>query len=323
MVYEQRAGTVGEGSGLGDRLMDHAHGPSAHGPSAAGAGRSRLLAVFLLSLAILVVEAIAGVVTGSLALLADAGHMLTDVAGIGLALLAVWFGGRPPTTARTFGHYRMEILAAVVNAVLLFGVGLAVLVEAARRLADPPEIASGPMLVVAIAGLAGNAASLWLLRHGQAQSLNLRGAYLEVLGDLLGSAAVVIAAVVVATAGFRAADPIASALIGLLILPRTWSLLRDAVDVLLEATPKGVDLDEVREHISTTPGVADVHDLHAWTITSGMNVLSAHVVLEEGAVGPAVLDRLGDCLAGHFDIEHCTFQLELPEHRSHERTVHR
>jgi len=318
VVYEQRAGTVGEGSGLGDRLMDHAHGPSA-----AGAGRSRLLAVFLLSLAILVVEAIAGVVTGSLALLADAGHMLTDVAGIGLALLAVWFGGRPPTTARTFGHYRMEILAAVVNAVLLFGVGLAVLVEAARRLADPPEIASGPMLVVAIAGLAGNAASLWLLRHGQAQSLNLRGAYLEVLGDLLGSAAVVIAAVVVATAGFRAADPIASALIGLLILPRTWSLLRDAVDVLLEATPKGVDLDEVREHISTTPGVADVHDLHAWTITSGMNVLSAHVVLQEGAVGPAVLDRLGDCLAGHFDIEHCTFQLELPEHRGHERTVHR
>ena len=333
MVYEQRAGTVGEGSGLGDRLMDHAHGPSAHGPSAHGpsahgpsaaeAGRSRLLAVFLLSLAILVVEAIAGVVTGSLALLADAGHMLTDVAGIGLALLAVWFGGRPPTTARTFGHYRMEILAAVVNAVLLFGVGLAVLVEAARRLADPPEIASGPMLVVAIAGLAGNAASLWLLRHGQARSLNLRGAYLEVLGDLLGSAAVVIAAVVVATAGFRAADPIASALIGLLILPRTWSLLRDAVDVLLEATPKGVDLDEVREHISTTPGVADVHDLHAWTITSGMNVLSAHVVLQEGAVGPAVLDRLGDCLAGHFDIEHCTFQLELPEHRGHERTVHR
>ena len=308
---------MGEGLGPGARLMGHAHGPSA-----AGAGRSRLLAVFFLSLAILVVEAVAGLATGSLALLADAGHMLTDVAGIGLALLAIWFAGRPPTAARTFGYYRLEILAAVVNSVLLFGVGLAVLVEAARRLADPPEIASGPMLVVAVVGLAGNAASLWLLRGGQARSLNLRGAYLEVFADLLGSAAVVVAAVVVATTGFRAADTIASALIGLLILPRTWSLLRDAVDVLLEATPKDVDLDEVRRHIATTPGVADVHDLHAWTITSGMNVLSAHVVLEEGAAGPAVLHHLCDCLAGHFDIEHSTFQLELPEHRGHERATH-
>jgi cobalt-zinc-cadmium efflux system protein len=308
---------MGAGSGPGARLMGHAHGPSA-----AGAGRSRLLAVFLLSLAVLAAEAVVGLLTGSLALLADAGHMLTDVAGIGLALLAVWFAGRPPTAARTFGYYRLEILAAVVNSVLLFGVGLAVLVEAARRLADPPEIAAGPMLVAATAGLAANAVSLWLLRGGQAHSLNLRGVYLEVLGDLLGSAAVVVAGLVVATTGFLAADPIASALIGLLILPRTWKLLRDAVDVLLEATPKDVDLDEVRSHIVTTPGVADVHDLHAWMITSGMNVLSAHVVLEEGAVGGAVLDRLCDCLAGHFDIEHCTFQLELPEHRGHERAVH-
>jgi len=319
-VDERRTAGIGmgDGSGPGDPLMRHAHGFSA-----AGAARGRLLAVFLLTLAILVAEAVAGLLTGSLALLADAGHMLIDAVGIGLALLAVWFAGRPPTTARTFGYYRLEILAAVVNSVLLFGVGLAVLVEAARRLADPPAIASGPMLVVATAGLVGNAASLWLLRHGQARSLNLRGAYLEVLGDLLGSAAVVVAAVVVASTGFRAADTIASALIGLLILPRTWSLLRDAVDVLLEATPKDVDLDDVRRHIAATPGVADVHDLHAWTITSGMNVLSAHVVLEEGAAGPAVLDRLCDCLAGHFDIEHSTFQLEPPEHRDRERTAHR
>ncbi len=293
-----------------------------HGHSAAGANRGRLLAVFFITLTILVVEVVGGIITGSLALLADAGHMLTDVAGIGLALLAIWFAGRPATAARTYGYYRLEILAAVINAVLLFGVGLAVLVEAWRRLMQPPAIASGLMLVVATVGLLANAVSMWLLRRGQAESLNLRGAYLEVLGDLLGSAAVVVAAVVIATTGFRAADPIASALIGLLILPRTWGLLREAVDVLLEATPKGVDLDEVRGHIVATPGVADVHDLHAWTITSGMNVLSAHVVLEEGATGPVVLDHLGDCLTGHFDIEHSTFQLEPAGHRDHEGATH-
>jgi cobalt-zinc-cadmium efflux system protein len=293
-----------------------------HGQSAARAGRGRLLAVFLISLAVLVVEVVGGLVTGSLALLADAGHMLTDVAGIGLALLAIWFAGRPATPERTFGHYRFEILAAVVNAVLLFGVAVVVLVEAWRRLADPPEIASGWMLAVAVVGLAANASSVWLLRHGQAESLNLRGAYLEVLGDLFGSAAVVVAAVVIQVTGFRAADALASILLGVLILPRTWRLLRDAVDVLLEATPKGVDLAAVRRHILEAPGVADCHDLHVWTITSGMDVVSAHVVLEPDAHGPAVLDRLSACLGDHFDIEHSTFQLEQPEHRGHEGATH-
>jgi cobalt-zinc-cadmium efflux system protein len=293
-----------------------------HGQSAARAGRGRLLAVFLVSLAVLVVEVVGGLVTGSLALLADAGHMLTDVAGIGLALLAIWFAGRPATPERTFGHYRFEILAAVVNAVLLFGVAVVVLVEAWRRLADPPEIASGWMLAVAVIGLAANASSVWLLRHGQAESLNLRGAYLEVLGDLFGSAAVVVAAVVIQVTGFRAADALASMLLGVLILPRTWRLLRDAVDVLLEATPKGVDLAAVRRHILEAPGVADCHDLHVWTITSGMDVVSAHVVLEPDAHGPAVLDWLSACLGDHFDIEHSTFQLEQPEHRGHEGATH-
>lgn len=292
------------------------------GQSAARAGRGRLLAVFLISLAVLVVEVVGGLVTGSLALLADAGHMLTDVAGIGLALLAIWFAGRPATPERTFGHYRFEILAAVVNAVLLFGVAVVVLVEAWRRLADPPEIASGWMLAVALVGLAANASSVWLLRHGQAESLNLRGAYLEVLGDLFGSAAVVVAAVVIQVTGFRAADALASVLLGVLILPRTWRLLRDAVDVLLEATPKGVDLAAVRRHILEAPGVADCHDLHVWTITSGMDVVSAHVVLEPDAHGPAVLDWLSACLGDHFDIEHSTFQLEQPEHRGHEGATH-
>ena len=294
-----------------------------HHRSATAAHRGRLSAVFAITVAVLVVEVAGAALSGSLALLADAGHVLADGAGIGLALLAIRFAARPASPRRTFGYYRLEILAAVVNAVLLFGVAGFVLVEAWRRLTDPPEVASGLMLAVAAAGLAANAVSMWLLRDGQQHSLNLRGAYLEVLGDLLGSVAVLAAAAVIALTGFQAADPIASALIGVLILPRTWRLLREAVDVLLEAAPKGVDLAEVRQHLIGTPGVTDVHDLHAWTITSGLPVLSVHVVLERGADAGKVLDGLGDCLAGHFDIEHSTFQLEQPEHRGHEGATHR
>ncbi|HKO83111.1 MAG TPA: cation diffusion facilitator family transporter [Actinomycetota bacterium] len=294
-----------------------------HKLSSAAAQRGRLVAVFAITLAVLVVELVGAALSGSLALLADAGHVLADGAGIGLALLAIRFAARPATPQRTFGYYRLEILAAVVNAVLLFGVAGFVLVEAWRRLAEPPEVASGLMLAVAAVGLVANAVSLWLLRDGQQRSLNLRGAYLEVWGDLLGSVAVLAAAAVIAVTGFRAADPIASALIGVLILPRTWRLLREAVDVLLEAAPKEIDLDEVRRHLLETPGVTDVHDLHAWTITSGLPVLSVHVVLERDADAGRVLDGLGDCLAGHFDIGHSTFQLEHPEHRGHEGATHR
>jgi len=294
-----------------------------HHRSATAAHRGRLSAVFAITVAVLVVEVAGAALSGSLALLADAGHVLADGAGIGLALLAIRFAARPASPQRTFGYYRLEILAAVVNAVLLFGVAGFVLVEAWRRLTEPPAVASGLMLAVAAAGLAANAGSMWLLRDGQQHSLNLRGAYLEVLGDLLGSVAVLAAAAVIALTGFQAADPIASALIGVLILPRTWRLLREAVDVLLEAAPKGVDLAEVRQHLIGTPGVTDVHDLHAWTITSGLPVLSVHVVLERGADAGKVLDGLGDCLAGHFDIEHSTFQLEQPEHRGHEGATHR
>ncbi|MGH2683389.1 MAG: cation diffusion facilitator family transporter [Actinomycetota bacterium] len=291
--------------------------------SAAGARRGRLLAVFGITSAILVGEVIGGLLSNSLALLADAGHVFTDVAGIGLALGAIWLASRPASAERTFGYYRIEILAAVINAVLLFGVAALVLFEAWRRLFDPPDVSSGLMLVVAVVGLMGNALSLWLLREAQAESLNMRGAYLEVLGDLLGSVAVIVAAVVIAVTGVRLADPVASAAIGLLILPRTWRLLRHAVDVLLEATPRGVDLGEVRRHIVETPGVADVHDLHAWTITSGMNVVSAHVVVEPSADPPALLDRLCNCLSGDFDIEHSTFQLESQDRRRLEEAAHR
>lgn len=283
----------------------------------------RLRIVLGITFGVMIAEVIAGVISGSLALLADAGHMLTDVAGIGLALLAIYLAARPSSDGRTYGWYRLEILAAVVNAMLLFGVAIWVLIEAWRRFAEPPEIRGGLMLVVAVVGLIANAVSARLLIEGQRESLNMRGAYLEVVGDLLGSAAVIVAAVVIATTGYEAADPIASVVIGLLILPRTWRLLRDAVDVLLEATPKDVDIEEVRRHILETEGVADVHDLHAWTITSGMNVVSAHVVMTDVGEPARILDRLCDCLSGDFDIEHSTFQLEPSDRRRVEEAAHR
>ena len=295
--------------------MPHVH-------SAAAAHRQRLLAVFGLTLAVFVVEATGGFAANSLALLADAGHMLTDVAGIGLALLAIWIGSRPASAGRTFGYQRLEILAAVVNALLLFGVGAFVLFEAIRRLAQPPEVASGLMIAVAVVGLAGNGASLVLLRDAQAQSLNARGAFLEVLSDFAGSGAVIVAGVVIALTGFGTADAIASLLIGILIFPRTWRLLRDAVDVLLEATPKGLDMALVRSHILEAPGVTECHDLHVWTITSGMNVVSAHVIVAPDAQPAAVLDHLCECLAGFFDIEHSTFQIETADRRRLEEATH-
>ena len=282
--------------------------------SAAAVRHGRLVGVFGLSLAIFAVEVAGGLASDSLALLADAGHAFTDVFGIGLALAAIWLGGRPATSARTFGYLRIEIVAAVGNALLLFGVSLFILYEAWRRLAEPPEVASALMLGVAVLGLAANGVSLALLHEGQEHSLNLRGAYLEALGDLAGSGAVIVAGITIVLTGWQLADVIASIGIALLILPRTWRLLREALDVLLEATPKGIDLDAVRNHILEAPGVADVHDLHAWTITSGMNVVSAHVVLAEGAKPGDILDHLGDCLSDDFDVQHSTFQLESPEH---------
>lgn len=297
--------------------MPHVHG------SAARKHRTRLNAVFLLTLAIFAVELAGGVASNSLALLADAGHMFTDVAGIGLALLAIRFGQRPANRERTYGYLRLEILAAVVNAVLLFGIAAFVGFEAWQRLSAPPEVASGLMFAVALVGLGANTVSVFLLRDAQKGSVNMRGAYLEVMGDFLGSAAVIAAALLIAFTGWLQADAVASILIGLLILPRTFGLLREAVDVLLEATPKGIDLDEVRTHILQASGVIDVHDLHAWTITSGLNVVSAHVVLETGAEAPVVLDELCRCLSGDFDIEHSTFQLETADRRRLEEVGHR
>jgi len=295
----------------------------AHGRTAAGRDRRSLVLVLAISAIVFIVQLAGGLLANSLALLADAGHVFTDVAGVALALGAIWMASRPPSEARTFGWYRAEILAAAVNAVILFGVAAFILYEAWRRLSEPPAIASGLMLAVGIFGMGGNLVALWVLRGSQARSLNMRGAYLEVLGDVLGSVAVLAAALIIALTGIAAADAIASAVIGLAILPRTWGLLREAVDVLLEATPRGLQLADVRQHLLRAEGVEDIHDLHAWTITSGLPVVSAHVVLKPGAEPAAVLEELCQCLTGDFDVEHSTLQLETSDRRRFEEAGHR
>jgi cation diffusion facilitator family transporter len=304
--------------------MGHGHAHTAG--TAAGDHRRRLLVVLCLTLAVLAAEIVGGLLSGSLALLADAGHMATDAAGIALALGAVTLAQRPARGRRTFGWQRVEILAAVANGLLLLVVAGYVLVEAVRRIGEPPEIGSGLMLVVATVGLIVNVGSLAVLHRGRDASLNLRGAYLEVLADALGSVAVIVAAVVILTTGWTPADIVASVVIGCLVVPRAWHLLREALDVLLEAAPRGVDLASVRSHILGVDGVLGVHDLHAWTITSGQPVLSAHVVVTDEALaaghGGRVLDALCECLGEHFDMAHCTFQLEAAAHAGHEAPVH-
>jgi cobalt-zinc-cadmium efflux system protein len=264
--------------------------------------------------AILGVEFVAALASNSLALLADAGHALADVSGMALSLAAVWVASRPASSRRSFGLYRLEIFAAAANAILLLGIAAFILYEAIRRLAEPPEVRSGIVIAVAALALVGNAISLRFLSTGRSESLTVGGAYLEVAGDFLGSASVLVAGLVIALTGWLQADAVASIVVAILIVPRTVRLLRESVDILLEATPKGVDMTVVERHILESPGVTGVHDLHAWTITSGMNVLSAHVVLTEDGQPGDVLDHLARCLADDFDITHSTFQLETPEH---------
>jgi cobalt-zinc-cadmium efflux system protein len=284
-----------------------------HG-SSAGQNWHRLAWALAISSLILVVELIAGFAGNSLALLADAAHTFADVVGMALSLGAVAIASRQRTAARTFGLYRLEILAASLNAVVLLGIGVFVLVKAIRRFNEPPEVAGPLVIVVATFAVMANLVSLRMLGHIHRASLTMRAAYFEVLGDLLGSGAVLVAGIAIAVFGWLQADAVASVVIAALIIPRTLALLRDSVDVLLEATPKGVDMAEVERHILEAPGVREVHDLHAWTITSGMNVVSAHVVLGPDGVPGDVLDHLGRCLADDFDIDHSTFQLETPEH---------
>jgi cobalt-zinc-cadmium efflux system protein len=297
-----------------------------HGVTATGRHRQTLITVLALTTLVAVAEVIGAVITGSLVLFADAAHMAADAAGLGLSLLAAYMAARPPTQRRTFGYARAEILAAMANAVLLLAMAGFIAVNAIERLISPITVHSGLLIAFGVIALAANALSLVLLRQGQAESLNLRGAFLEVASDGLGAAAVVVTGVVIAATGFTRIDPVASLLVGLLILPRTWRLLRETVDVLLEASPRGMDLSEVRQHMTALSGVVDVHELHAWTITSGLPVLSAHVVVEPAVFDDSkcfgMLDRLQDCLRGHFDVEHSTFQLEPAGHAAHEHPMH-
>ncbi|WP_435585962.1 cation diffusion facilitator family transporter [Micromonospora aurantiaca (nom. illeg.)] len=285
-----------------------------HGQQAMRAGakhRGRLWAAFALLVTFMLVEAVAAWLTGSLALLSDAGHMFTDVLGIGMALAAITAASKASRDGqRTFGLYRIEVLAALANAVLLFGVAVYVLVEAVRRFSEPPEVLAGPMLVVAVAGLLANIAAFFLLRSGAQESLNVRGAYLEVLGDLFGSVGVIVAAGVIAVTGWRYADPIIAVAVGLFILPRTYQLGRAAVRVLVQAAPPHLDVAAVREAMCAVDGVADVHDLHVWTLTSGMEVASAHLILDGSADLAAVLASSRSVLHDRFSIEHATLQTE-------------
>lgn len=300
----------------------HAH-HHRHGGSDSG-HRRRLTAVLGVTGVVLVAEVIGAVVSGSLALGADALHMFTDVAAIGIALTAITIAERRTTSRSTFGLYRVEIFAAAVNAVLLLGVAAWIIWSAVRRFEDAPEIHTTVMILVAVLGLVANAVSLWWLHGDQQESLNVRGVYLEVLGDLLGSAAVVVAGLLIAITGAQVIDPIASVAVAFLIVPRTWSLLREAVTILLEATPAGVDLEHVRRHIVDIEGVLDVHDLHVWTISSGRPVMSAHVVVDDHWLQRSgeVLDALQTCLGAHFDVDHSTFQVEPRGHADHEAPTH-
>ena len=299
----------------------HSHGAPVTG-TAAAAYRGRLRIALGITITVMVVEVVGGVLADSLALIADAAHMATDALGLGMALLAIHFANRPAVGNRTFGYARAEILAALANCLLLLGVGGYVLYEAVQRFVTPADTEGGLTIVFGLIGLVANMISLTLLVRGQKESLNVRGAFLEVAADALGSLAVIIAAVVILTTGWQAADPIASLAIGLMIVPRTLKLLRETLDVLLESAPKDVDMQDVRSHILALDGVEDVHDLHAWTITSGMPVLSAHVVVRTdvlNAIGnEKMLHELQGCLGDHFDVEHCTFQLEPRGHAEHE-----
>ena len=288
--------------------------------------RGRLTVVLGITLAVLVVEVVGAFVSGSLALLADAGHLLTDVGGLTLAYVAAVLARRPATDSRTWGYRRAEVVAAAGQAAVLLAVGGFVIIEGVRRLLAPPEVAPAAMVVFGVLGLAGNLVGLAVLAGGRRDNLNVRAAFLEVANDALGSVAVLVAAAVIATTGWLRADAVVSLVIGALIIPRTLKLLTESVNVLLEATPKGLDLTAVRQRLMTNPHVQDVHDLHATQVATGLPVLTAHVVVDDscfhdGHLGP-MLDELQRCLDADFDIEHSTIQFEAAAHADHEHQTH-
>ena len=300
-------------------MHDHEHG---------GAPRRAIAVALAIAAVLLAVETVGAVLTGSLALLVDAAHVLTDVLGLAVALGAAGLAARPVTPRRTYGWARAEVLGATVQAAVLLGVGIFVVVEAVRRLLEPPPTQGGGLVLLGALGLIGNTASAAVLFRGRGADLNSRAAYLDVVSDAVGSVGVLVAGAVIALTGWTRADAVAAVLVGALILPRTLLLLRDAVDVLLESVPRGLDLEAVRSHLLRQPHVLAVHDLHVSRISSTLPVLSAHVVVEQecflGGHAPAVLDALQRCAADHFPVrlEHSTFQLEPPAHTEHEAGAH-
>lgn len=270
----------------------------------------RLFAVLLLTAAFMVVEAVGGWLSGSLALLADAGHMLTDVGAIGLSLLTAVIGARPADEHRTYGYRRWEILAALVNGAALFGIAAWIVVEAVQRIGSPPPVRAGLLLAIASAGLLVNVLALSILHGGHHHNLNTRGAYLHVLGDLLGSAAAIAAGVIILLTGWTLADPILSIGVALLILVGAWRLVRESTDVLLESVPQGVSMAEVQSRMLAVPGVSAVHDLHVWTVTSGLVAMSGHAVVPDLAGHPVALEGIRAQLA-ELGIGHVTIQLEV------------
>ncbi|TDX81377.1 cobalt-zinc-cadmium efflux system protein [Rathayibacter sp. PhB151] len=287
--------------------MGHDHG---HAGSAAARHRRPLVIAFALTAAFAVVEFVVGLTTGSLALISDAAHMGTDVIALGMSIAAISLAARPAAKARTYGSYRLEVLAALANGVLLFGVAGFVIVEAVRRFAEPPAVPGAPLLITAVIGLAVNLVSLRLLSAGAKESITLRGASLEVLGDALGSIGVIVAAIVLLTAGWAWADPIVGVLIGLLILPRTWSLTRQALGILMESAPAHVDLAAVERDVRAVPGVLALHDLHVWTITSGMESATGHIVVAPDADYREALAGVLAVLREDHGIDHATIQCE-------------
>ncbi|MDF0513082.1 cation diffusion facilitator family transporter [Agromyces sp. H3Y2-19a] len=304
---------------------DHAH------DHAATANRTRLWIAIAIIGAFVLVQVIGGLLSGSLALLADAGHMTSDLIGLIVALVAAFVAARPATDRQTYGFRRAEVFGALINGVILVVVAVTVTIRAIGRLVtgaegEAHEVQGGMMLVIAVLGLVANIAAMLVLRGGAKDSINLRGAYLEVLGDTIGSALVIIAAIVILLTGWNAADPIASLGIAVLIVPRALSLLRDVVRVLSESAPADTDVAEIRDHLLGTAGVVAVHDIHVWQITSGQPVFTAHVevepeVFEAGRAG-ALLDELGGCLSEHFDVAHSTFQLEPAGRAEQEQGSH-
>jgi cobalt-zinc-cadmium efflux system protein len=312
-----------------DHSSDRGHGHD-HGVGLTRAGerhRGRLIAAFAVIATFFVVQVIAAFATNSLALLSDAGHMLTDVIGIGMALAAIGLATRferrhaSVMSKHTFGLYRLEILAAFVNSLLLFGVALWVVVEAVRRLGSEPEVLGAPMLIVAVLGLLTNLVAFALLRPGAKESVNVEGAYLEVLADTVGSVGVILAAILLQVFGWAWVDSVAGVVIGVWILPRAWGLGRRSVRILLQAAPERIDLDDLAGELAAIDGVVGVHDLHVWTLTSDMDAASAHLVTSSGADAHAVLDDARECLADRHGIAHGTFQVEPDDHEGCDRVT--